>query len=122
MGFLPGGSQSFAAGISADGTVVVGKSSYFLGPGMDGHQAFRWTEATGMQVLGAGPGGVLTSYASAVSGDGNVIVGMLHPEGSEGAYRWTEAGGITRLPSRLDYPSAISFDGTVILSGKSQQV
>src|SRR5262249_3403546 len=51
LGFLPGGiNQSAAFGVNADGTVVVGRTTYpgaFTSP-----RAFRWTAASGMVGLG----------------------------------------------------------------------
>jgi probable HAF family extracellular repeat protein len=53
LGDLPGGDlSSFALGVSADGSVVVG-----AGNSAAGNEAFRWTAATGMAGLGDLPGG-----------------------------------------------------------------
>lgn len=75
LGLLPGGHQSIANGVSADGSVVVG----------GGDEAFRWTAGTGMRRLwevllaqGVDPtaeGWTQLTSASAVSDDGNTIVG-----------------------------------------------
>ena len=74
LGDLPGGEfQSLAAGVSADGSVVVGTGRSDLGD-----EAFRWTRAGGLQRLGAleaGPDGLIHSSATGVSADGNVVVG-----------------------------------------------
>lgn len=90
LGDLPGGSSlSIAFGISADGTVVVGRS--FSG---NGNEAFRWTAAGGMTGLGHLASGTPTSQANAVSGNGSVVVGY----GSAGeGFRHTAAGGMTGL-------------------------
>jgi probable HAF family extracellular repeat protein len=50
LGFLPGGTQSYPTGISADGSVVVGSC-----PTAFGTRAFRWTTGTGMVDLGMLP-------------------------------------------------------------------
>lgn len=109
LGDLPGGAfSSDAAGISADGLVVVGSSSYTYN--VFGHslsEAFRWTLADGMVGLGRLSGGHFSqSYASAASGDGSVIVG--------GNMRWTEPTGIVLLPDGIG-AADVSSDGTVIV-------
>ncbi len=65
-------------GVSLDGSVVVGGSGTYSSNGFTSRgQAFVWTAATGIQALGD------TSYrdssAVAVSSDGRVIVGSIHP-------------------------------------------
>jgi probable HAF family extracellular repeat protein len=92
LGNLP----SFASGISADGSAVVGTA------GFNGLRAFRWTVAGGFQNLGSlFEGG--TSRASAVSGDGSVVIGTADGLGighngiSERAFIWTEGGGMVDL-------------------------
>ena len=54
LGDLSGGSSftSFARGVSADGTVVVGRSI-----SVNGFEAFRWTQTDGMVGLGDLPSG-----------------------------------------------------------------
>ncbi|WP_181952576.1 hypothetical protein [Vulcaniibacterium gelatinicum] len=71
LGALPGGTNSFAADVSADGTVVVGSSD---SEGEMVGTAFRWTVAEGMRSLGTLPGDDY-SFADAVSADGRVVVG-----------------------------------------------
>ena len=89
LGHLPGGySFSSAADVSDDGTVVVGSAT-----NASGHsEAIRWTRADGMIGLGF-LGGANSSYAEAVSGNGNTIVGRTGAE----AFRWTMAGGMVGL-------------------------
>jgi probable HAF family extracellular repeat protein len=73
LGYLPGKRMgSYASGISADGSVVVGTS-------YRGAEAFRWTEADGMVGLGHLPGEGAASSALGVSADGSVIVGTARP-------------------------------------------
>ena len=62
-------SGSQASDISADGSVVVGRSY---------PEAFRWTRSTGMVGIGGFPGGFPFSFAAAISADGSVIVGMAN--------------------------------------------
>src|SRR5262247_1739273 len=93
LGDLPGGSfYSSAAGISADGSVVVG-----MGTSASGYEAFRWTAGGGMVGLGDLPGGGFASTAYGVSGDGSVIVGQGYSASGYEAFRWTAGGGMVGL-------------------------
>ncbi|NCR18895.1 MAG: PEP-CTERM sorting domain-containing protein [Microcystis aeruginosa LL13-03] len=117
LGYLPGGSaSSYASGVSADGSVVVGSSQ-----SANGQEAFRWTQATGMVGLGDLPGGQFRSEVSEVSGDGSVVVGYgLTDNVYFEPFRWTQATGILGLG---DFPggdfdsftSGVSFDGSIIV-------
>ena len=105
LGFLPGGSESSAVDVSADGQVIVGNT-----PG----QAFRWTSAGGMEALGFLPGAT-TSGAVGMSADGSVIAGASGGQ----AFIWTKDQGMRGLgflsmgpPS---WAAAISRDGKVIV-------
>lgn len=69
LGRLPADSRSSAAGVSADGTVVVGTSIGVI------NQAFRWTRTGGMVALGSLLPGA-DSQAFGVSADGSVVVGQ----------------------------------------------
>jgi len=81
LDFLPGGNQSRATGVSANGKVVVGEAVDASGR----EQAFRWTAATRMQsvltlllaskVVTMADFGWRLESANAVSADGTVIVG-----------------------------------------------
>jgi probable HAF family extracellular repeat protein len=94
LGDLPGGTTlSFAKGVSADGTVVVGKSS-----SSNGAEAFRWTAQTGIVGLGdLLPNPPFESDARAISADGLVIAGQGHTT-LDAAYRCTTTSGMTELP------------------------
>ena len=122
LGFLPGGNQSEANGVSADGAVVVGWSNF---PG-GAQQAFRWTQATGAVGLGflPGGGGLFGSQATAVSANGSVVVGAsiipLGPgTGVDEAFRWTQATGMVGLGFLPGGSSStargVSADGLVIV-------
>ena len=116
------GLDGSAAGVSGDGSVVVGTS---------GHGASRWTDASGWVGLGELPGGDLGSGAAAVSSDGSVIVGSVQPAPNlVEAFYWTSSGGMKRLwdvllangvdPAAdgwtsLAYARAISADGKTIV-------
>ena len=68
LGVLPGGNDSWARGVSANG-VVVGMAINAAGQ----LHAFRWTASGGMRDLGTLGGD--RSEASGVSADGAVVVG-----------------------------------------------
>jgi probable HAF family extracellular repeat protein len=123
LGDLAGGAfESYASGVSADGTVVVGESK-----SASGTEAFRWTASGGMVGLGDLPGGLFDSHAAAVSADGSVVVGTgrvpdiggSHPQE---AFRWTASGGMQGLG---DLPGGdvdsiglgVSSDGSTVVGG-----
>jgi len=124
LGDLPGGEAgSYAFGVSADGSVVVG-----YGHTAAGIEAFRWTSGGGMVGLGDLPGGLVYSYATGVSADGSVVAGpsmsangTVTPSliGTE-TFRWTADGGMVGLgdlPGGIFDSSArgISADGLVVV-------
>jgi uncharacterized membrane protein len=109
LGVLPGnesapGRASAAFAASTDGSVVVGVDS----TGAD--QAFVWTEAGGMQPLGFLPG-ASDSFATDVSGDGSVVVGVSGGR----AFRWTEAGGMEEIVA-LGFNPETFFGESILLS------
>src|SRR5690606_37198382 len=89
LGDFDGGVFSSAAyGVSADGSVVVGRAN-----DEDGQEAFRWTEATGLESIAAilkDAGVDLTGWdlrqANDVSADGTVIVGNGWKDGKDEAF------------------------------------
>jgi len=116
LGDLPGGDfYSNALAVSPGGSVVVGWSRSTLSNSTYAGETFIWTEAGGMQGLGALPGGT-NSGAFAVSENGSVVVGYSSGE----AFRWTAATGMVALgflPGG-DQPSHawdISADGEVVV-------
>ncbi len=120
LGRLDGDVGSWAGAVSGDGGVVVGYSETLPGQELE---AFQWTEQGGMIGLGDLPGGTFNSVATAVSGNGLVVVGTGRSEASGNgpeAFAWTEAGGMVALG---DLPggeyrssaSAVSADGSVIV-------
>ncbi|MBK9021908.1 MAG: autotransporter domain-containing protein [Sulfuritalea sp.] len=118
-----GGTNAFASGISADGSVVVGWASN----SDRASRAFRWTGEGGMVDLGT-LGGAF-SWANAVSADGSVVVGRAYTAGNAGyrAFRWTQATGMQSVAdwlraAGLTVPtddaadaSATSSDGSVVV-------
>jgi probable HAF family extracellular repeat protein len=108
-----GGGGSWAHGVSADGSVVVGWAVNAAGR----LRAFRWTAARGMQDLGTlgGDG----SAAWGVSADGSVVVGAAkNAAGQDRAFRWTEARGMEDLGTLggdRSWAFGVSADGSVVV-------
>jgi probable HAF family extracellular repeat protein len=125
IGDLPGGNvASTALGVSGDGSVVAGQSSSALSfsnlPPYE--EPFRWSAADGMTGLGYLPatngryGG-----ATAVSGDGQVIVGTSTGDNGARPFRWTADTGMVDLgdldSGRGNQDSAfdVNSDGSIIV-------
>jgi cysteine-rich repeat protein/probable HAF family extracellular repeat protein len=87
---------SFARGVSADGSVIVGTSS-----SASGSEAFRWTAAGGMEGLGDLEGGLFSSGAWAMSADGSVIVGYCRSASGAEACIWDATGRLLELDQVL---------------------
>ena len=118
---LPGGPgptpySSYATGLSADGSTVVGVACYdngFL------TTSFRWSAAGGMQSLGTADPRV-GDGPKAVSQDGSIIIGQTG--GGDGRYsvgfRWTQTDGFEVFPSPVpsSYYSldSMSADGSIV--------
>jgi probable HAF family extracellular repeat protein len=123
LGHLPGGTNTFPAAVSADGSAVVGTQRTNV------DRAFRWTATTGMVDIGAFPGqdpNYRWRGATGVSADGSVIVGwsetFASPSGTK-AFRWTPVGGMVNLgslPGASDSRAwAVSADGAVVVGNGS---
>ncbi len=113
LGTLRGYQESLAYGTSDDGTVVAGNAR--IG---SSHQAFRWTEATGMIGLGYLPGDN-DSYAGQpgwqpVSGDGSTIVGGSGRFDREG-FIYTVSAGMSDLGGISGSAYGVSHDGRVVI-------
>lgn len=111
LGHVPGGSASFANGISADGTVVIGNA---IVGGL--HTGFRWHRDTGAVALGTVP----TTVAYAVDAAGATIVGQVLDDFGELPFRWTTDGGLERLPLLTEAHTAgwardVSAAGSVVI-------
>jgi probable HAF family extracellular repeat protein len=120
LGVLPGGYESGAGAVSADGSVVVGASF----PVPTYTRASRWSLSEGLVSLGTLTGAEAESSASGVSADGSVIVGTARDRppgadvGSNVAYRITAADGMQSLGAPIDrasYAHGVSADGTVVV-------
>ncbi len=86
-----GGTTSRAFGVSSDGTVIVGDADFQRTGSFPGtiRQAFRWTQAGGFQNID-NPAQPTLSLATAVSGDGTVVVGQVRDSNTANrAFRWT---------------------------------
>jgi probable HAF family extracellular repeat protein len=112
-----GGDYSWAYGVSADGSVVVGRARNAAWQ----PRAFRWTASGGMQDLGTLGGRY--SWAFSVSADGSVVVGLAeNTEMWYHAFRWTASGGMQDLGTLGgDWSEAygVSADGSVVV-GRAQ--
>jgi probable HAF family extracellular repeat protein len=122
LGDLPGGTfGSQANGVSADGSVVVGRGS-----SASGLEAFRWTRGGGMVGLGYLPraGFSFISEGFGASADGSVIVGYSQGFNQE-AFGWTSDDGMVGLgflpvgSSSIGY--AVSNNGAVIVGSSEGQ-
>jgi len=94
LGTMTGGTSSHGTGVSADGSTVVGRGGT---SGFTGVRAFRWTSAGGMVSLGTLPG--KSSHAYGVSGNGQVVVGVL--SSPDAAMLWTSLLGMVDLNTYL---------------------
>jgi len=132
LGLLEGGYQSRAYGVSADGSVVVGRSSK---PELDHYRAFIWDEISGArnarEVLGNEYGLDLTGWTwtevPRICGDAVTIVGWrTSPIGNTEAWAVTipkparfclfAVGGLTLLRRRTSQTAYASISG---LSGRT---
>ena len=118
LGALSEGASSWAAGVNADGTVVVGASEYRTEEDFFQVLAFRWIEGEGMKSLGARVEGG-NSWATAVNADGAVVVGYSDDPGGTLAFRWVEGEGMESLGVLGDAEDSrafgVSADGSVVV-------
>ena len=117
LGFLPGGAQSQANAVSADGSTIVGQGDT---------QAFRWTSSSGMVALGLLAGDT-TSDALAASSDGSTIVGWSKNTTTTRASIWDSKNGMRSLQQvltglgldlsgwTLEEATGVSADGETIV-------
>jgi uncharacterized membrane protein len=118
-----GAPLSEASAVSASGQWVVGSGS------VADNQAWRWSAAGGVEFLGNIFDPAWRGFATAISGDGDRIVGFYRDNGSpigEG-FLWTPSGGMVNLTDyvhslgidtggvSLVDPLAISADGSTIV-------
>lgn len=103
LGFAGPGSglYSDATAVTPDGSVIVGETRRVFNNQLH-IEAFRWTDKTGMQLLGSLPGDSQFSSATGLSADGSVVVG----QGRSG-WIWTEETGIVRI---RDFLAGVGLD------------
>jgi probable HAF family extracellular repeat protein len=122
LGDLAGGEfDSWAYDISRDGAAIAGYGRF--GPGGNDIQATRWTAAAGMVGLG-GLNASGVSLATAISGDGNVVVGGAISNAGTQAFRWDAVNGMTGLGffpggNAYSYARGTNHDGTIIVGSAS---
>jgi uncharacterized membrane protein len=121
LGWLPNTNSCDATVVSRDGSIILG-SCYATGTGNGG--LFRWTQATGIQLLDTQPAGTLSWSVAAMSEDGTVVCGAVligtPTTGSRSSImRWTQSGGATLLDPDPSHPQsecrAMSPDGKAIV-------
>lgn len=117
LGLGPGGIQTFAWDVSADGSVVVGHHWVPNGSAFN-LRAARWVSGA-FQDLGSLNPNAPEAEALAVSDDGTRVVGWSRAVvGSRRPFLWTPAAGMQELPNVPGsdaIASDISRDGTVIV-------
>ncbi|HEU4665406.1 MAG TPA: hypothetical protein VFS55_15355 [Dokdonella sp.] len=110
LGTVAGGTGSEALGVSADGSIVVGRATTAAGS-----VPWIWGVGGGMRSLGA-LDGATSGSATAVSRDGTVVVGSS----GNRAFRWTVDGGMQDISPPLSdtgwaAANAVSADGEVVV-------
>jgi uncharacterized membrane protein len=116
-----GGPNSRALGVSNNGTIVVGDAD-FPASGFTRRGAFRWSGGS-FQDLGASDPSV-PSIATAVSGDGSVVVGQIGTTTVSSAFRWTTTQNpqlqpINPLPTHAAAAATAVSDNGKIVAGIS---
>ena len=108
------GASSYVTGLSWDGSVIVGHSSFATMPG-----AFRWTEEGGVEYIGSLGGN--RSMAYDVSNDGRTVVGFARrTDGTDTRFVWIKDAttGVVSNPQMHEMGSATG-SATVGLGGIS---
>ena len=113
LGVLEVGENSYASGISSDGSIIVGSADTSAG-----RRAFKYVDGT-MTNLGILTGGSSFSSAVGVSSDGSVIVGYSDSTDGNRAFKYVD-GTMTNLGvltggSSSSLAFAASSDGSVIV-------
>jgi len=120
---LPGGSfQSFAGGLSADGTVIAGWSTSACPLSLCNSEAFRW-QAGSMTGMGFPPSNDPFPFSGvqAVSGNGSILAGSASSnDGTNEPFRWengvfTPLGRIPGYGTNAHLTTGMSNDGSRIV-------
>ncbi|MET3613296.1 putative HAF family extracellular repeat protein [Rhizobium aquaticum] len=112
-----GGTNSYATGVNADGSVVVGYAGTANNAGV---HAFRWTTTTNA-MTDLGTLGGTDSYAYGVNADGSVVVGYANTTNNAArhAFRWTTTTNamtdLGTLGGTNSSATGINVDGTVVV-------
>jgi len=121
LDMLEDGVSASASAMSPNGGFIVGTVSYVAG---SGREAFIWDQVNGSRGLGHLGGIDNSSFATAVSADGRVVVGYSYNRDNQlEAFRWTEETGMVGI-GFLDTSAPeskarwVSADGEVVY-GKS---
>lgn len=127
LGVLDGGDYRYSKAwdVSANGSIIVGESR-----SANGLEAFRWTQAAGMEGLGSLGGAPFLSVAAGVSANGLVVVGVSRSpsSGDRGeAFRWTAAAGMVPLGDLPggEYASVatgVSYDGSFVAGSSTSDL
>ena len=106
LGDLPGGVfDSVGYGIAGSGHVA-----FAAGSSVEGTQAFRWVEGTGVRNIGG-----FNTIPFDASFDGSVVVGWgLEPGGGTSPFRWEQSTGLEYLPVG-GQAFGVSQDGSIVV-------
>ncbi|MGY4531095.1 putative HAF family extracellular repeat protein [Pseudomonas sp. TE3786] len=116
-----GGSQSWALGVSGDGTVVVGESDINRSNSIK--HAFRWDIASGTMTDLGGLPGYTDSSAKAANRNGSVVVGTSTSATGDEAFRWSTTKGMQGLGTlggTSSSASDVNADGSVVVGTSTQ--
>lgn len=117
---LASGIQAEVYGISSDGKVIIGRA-WWTGSQRDRGWALRWSERDGLVNLEPPRNDdyLVGSTATAVSGDGLVVVGDNIFDGRRNAFRWTSDRGMVRLGilpgDKASEARAVTGDGGIVV-------
>ncbi len=105
LGYLSDTTEAGARDISTDGSAIVG------------YDSTGWIWETGMfsrltgNPLELSLGGPTPPVPNGISADGSVVVG----QGVDGAFRWTEQGGLVTLGPNTNTATNVSADGNTVV-------
>lgn len=117
---LAAGLQAEVYGISGDGKIIVGRA-WWTGSQRDRGWAFRWSEREGLINLEASRNDdyLVGSEATAVSADGQVVVGDNIFDGRRQAFRWTSGRGMVPIGiltgDKASEAKAVTGNGAIVV-------